>query len=79
MEGFATTLVPINKADEQGSFANATMQLLKNLDCFGNKTRLENKILRRIPSEREFRCQNQLSALLRKAGVRAQNLLGITL
>lgn len=77
MKWFAAALVAIDEPDKQRSLTNAGMQLLKDLKCFRNETRFENKILRRIARQREFRRKHQIGTRSHQTFVSPQNSLRI--
>src|SRR5205814_10471361 len=50
----AAAFVPIDKANEQGCFADTAMKLLHNLERFRDEARFENKVLGRVSGDRKF-------------------------
>src|SRR4030095_5158701 len=69
--------VSIDKADEQRGFPDAPMKFVQNLERFRDKTRFENKVLRRIAGDRELGCDDQVRAGCGQALVELENLLKI--
>src|SRR5439155_14652500 len=59
MERLAASFVSINETDEQSRIFHARVKLLEDGKVLRDKTRFENQILRRIPSDGQFRRQDQ--------------------
>ncbi len=78
VEWFAASLIPIDKTDEQGGCAQTTMEPFQRLKIFGNETRFENQVLRRVSGDREFRSQNQFRTGCGKAFIGVRDLLKIS-
>src|ERR1700724_509813 len=55
----ASAFVPVDKSDQQRCLPDAAMKFLHNLERFRNEARLEDKVLWRIPGDREFWCDNK--------------------
>ena len=49
MKWSTAAFVPIDKADQQRSFANTSMKFVQNLEGFRNKARFEDKVLGGYP------------------------------
>jgi hypothetical protein len=56
----AATFVSIDKADEQRCATDAGVKLFHDLDRFGNKSRFEDKVLRRITCNGKFGSNDQI-------------------
>src|SRR6267378_1200189 len=73
-----SAFVPIDKADQQRSFANTSMKLVQNLEGFRNKARFEDKVLGRIPGDRQFGCNDEFGASRGQTFVRLKDLFEVT-
>src|SRR5260370_7136133 len=78
MKWSTAAFVPIDKSDEQGGFADTSMQFLHNLERFRNKARFEDKVLWRIPGDREVGCNDEFGAGRGQTFVRSKDLFEVT-
>src|SRR4029077_5264884 len=70
--------VPIDKADQQRGFPNTSMKFVQNLEGFRNKARFEDKVLGRIPGDRQFGCNDEFGAGRGQTFVRLKDLFEVT-
>src|SRR5262245_29533473 len=70
----ATSVVSVNKADQQCSATNPSVKLFYDLEGFRNKSRFEDEVLRRITGYGQFGSNNQIRAGLGQSLVRMGDL-----
>ena len=76
-EWLPRAFVHINVADEERHLAHVRMQLGDPLQVQRDEARLEEKVLRRVPADRELRSDDELGALITQRVVGSDYLSGI--
>src|SRR6266404_7390562 len=77
MKRLSASFIVINKTDKQRHVPHPRVKLLEDLEILRDETRFEDEVLRRIPRNRQFRCENQLCTGRSETLVSADDLLKI--
>src|SRR5436853_3658139 len=77
MKRSTSAFVSIDKAHEQRGFADATVQLVQDLQIFRNETRLKDQVLRGITGDRELGRYDQVGPGRGEALIRLEDPLEV--